>query len=112
VIDQCVEVSYPRTGVCVVELKGDHDRGTAAQMERLLSDLLAVNELVVVDVSEADFVDSSLLRNVLVANRKAEEQQKQFRLQMGTAPIVRRAFEVSGVLEALEVVHNREDATA
>ena len=70
-------------------------------MERLLSELLVVSDLLVVDVSEADFVDSSFLHNVLVADRRAKEQDKVFRVQMNTAPIVRRAFEVSGVLEHL-----------
>ena len=58
------------------------------------------------------FVDSSFLRNVLVADRRAKEKDRVFRLQMDTAPIVRRAFEVSGVLERLTVVHNRDDALA
>ena len=53
-------------------------------MERLLSELLVVSDLVVVDVSEADFVDSSFLRNVLVADRRAKEQDKVFRVQMNT----------------------------
>jgi anti-anti-sigma factor len=91
---------------------GDQDRGSAEQLERQLSDLVTLNELVVVDVSEAAFVDSSFLRNVLVADRRARERQHRFRLQMGTAPVVRRAFEVSGVLDRLDVAHSREDALA
>ena len=47
---------------------------------------------------------------MLVADRRAMEQDKVFRLQMGTAPIVRRAFEVSGALQRLTVVRNREEA--
>jgi hypothetical protein len=31
---------------------------------------------------------------------------------MGTAPIVRRALEVSGILDRLTVVDNRDDALA
>ena len=109
-IEQSVEVTYPRPGACVVTVYGDQDRGSAEQFERQLADLIALNELVVVDVSEADFVDSSFLRNMLVADRHAKEQTKRFRLQMGTAPVVRRAFEVSGVLDRLAVMHSREDA--
>jgi anti-anti-sigma factor len=89
---------------------GDQDRGTAEQFERQLSELIGLNELVVVDVGKADFVDSSFLRNMLVADRRAREQAKRFRLQMGTAPIVRRALEVSGVLARLEVAYSREAA--
>jgi anti-anti-sigma factor len=109
---ESVQVSYPRQRTCVIALHGDHDRGTAERIERLFREALALNDLVVVDVGEADFVDSSFLRNVLVADRRAKEQGKVFRLQMGTAPIVRRAFEVSGVLDRLTVAHTRQDAIA
>ena len=111
-IGESVEVTFPRDRACVVVVRGDQDTTTAAEMERLLSQLLESSDLLVVDVSEADFVDSSFLRNVLVADRRAKEKDRVFRLQMDTAPIVRRAFEVSGVLERLTVVHNRDDALA
>jgi anti-anti-sigma factor len=110
VIEQSVEVTYPRLGACVVTVYGDQDRGSAEEFERQLANLIERNELVVLDVSEAEFVDSSFLRNVLVADRRANEQAKRFRLQMGTAPVVRRAFEVSGVLDRLDVVGTREAA--
>jgi len=110
VIEQSVEVTYPKPGACVVTVYGDQDRGSAEQFERQLVDLIELNELVVVDVSQAEFVDSSFLRNMLVANRRANEQERRFRLQMGTVPVVRRAFEVSGVLDRLEFVGSREAA--
>ena len=109
---ESVEVTYPRPRTCVIALHGEYDTGTAEQMEELFDDVLAVNDLVVVDIGGADFIDSSFLRNLLVADQRATEQQKLFRLQMGTAQIVRRALEVSGVLERLTVVDNREDAIA
>ena len=109
---ESVEVTYPRPGTCVIALHGEYDTGTAEQMEELFDDVLVVNDLVAVDIGGADFIDSSFLRNLLVADQRATEQQKLFRLQMGTAPIVRRALEVSGVLERLTVVYSREDAIA
>ena len=107
-----VEVTYPRPRTCVIALHGEHDRITAEQTERLFRDVQAVNDLVILDVGGAEFIDSSFLRNLLVADRRATEQQKVFRLQMSTAPVVRRALEVSGVLERLHVVHSREEALA
>ncbi len=107
-----VEITYPAPGTCVIALQGEHDRVTEERRARLFREALALNDLVVIDVSQADFVDSSFLRNVLVADRRANEQKKVLRVQMGTAPIVRRAFEVSGVLDCLTVVHCRDDALA
>ena len=109
---ESVEVTYPRPGTCVIALHGEHDTVTAAQTERLFRDVLALNDLVVVDVGAATFIDSSFLRNLLVADRRAKEQEKAFRLQMGTAPIVRAALEASGVLQRLTVTHSREEALA
>ena len=94
----------------MVAMQGEHDRSTADQIRTLFADLVAENDLVVVDVSEAEFVDSTFLHNLLIADKRAKEDGKVFRLQMGTAFIVRRAFEVSGILSRLDVVHNREDA--
>ena len=107
-----VEVTYPHPRTCVIALHGEHDRVTAEPIERLFREALAGNDLVVVDVGDAAFIDSSFVRNLLVADRCAKEQRKVFRLQLGTAPIVRRVLEVSGVLERLAVVHYREDALA
>ena len=107
-----MEISYPHPRACVVAVHGEHDRGTAETMETLLRDVLAANDLVVLDVGGADFIDSSFLRNLLVVDQSAREQEKEFRLQMGTAPIVRRALEVSGILDRLTVVDNRDDALA
>jgi anti-anti-sigma factor len=107
-----MEVAYPRPGTCVIALHGEHDTVTAAQTERLFRDVLDANDLLVVGVGGATFIDSSFLRNLLVADRRAKEQQKTFRLQMGTAPIVRAALEASGILQRLTVTHSRDDALA
>ena len=105
-----VEITYPRPRACVIALHGVHDRVTAERMERLLHEALALNDVVVVDVGGADFIDSSLVRNLLVADRRAREQGKVFRLQMGTAPIIRRVLELSGVVETLSIAHTRDEA--
>src|SRR3954462_8279682 len=106
---ESVEVTYPRSHTCVIALRGEHDTVTAVETERLFRDVLAANDLVVVDVGEAQFIDSSFLRNLLVADRDAKEQGKAFRLQMGTAPIVRAALEASGILQRLTVTHSRDE---
>ena len=66
----------------------------------LLGSLVDESALVVVDVSDAEFVGSSFLRNLMKA------------LQLGTAPIVRRALELGGLLEHLEWVGTRDEALA
>ena len=102
----------PREKVVVLEFRGEHDMTTKAELNGLLARLIGENDHVVVDVTEAQFIDSSFINSLLVADRLASERNKTFRLQMGTAPIVRRALEISGILDRVSVAFNREGAIA
>jgi anti-anti-sigma factor len=102
----------PRGGVVVLEFKGEHDLITKAQLAAALARLIRENDHVVVDVTEAQFIDSSFINTLLLANQLASEHDTTFRLQMGTAPIVRRALEISGILDRVSVAYNREGAIA
>jgi anti-anti-sigma factor len=105
-----MEVLSPSPGAAVVECTGEHDMTTREEVDRLFGLLIAENELVVIDVSEARFIDSSFVNNILKADRLARQQEKLLRLQIGTLPIVRRVLEISGVIEKLECVGTREEA--
>ena len=107
-----VEVSNPREGVAVVALLGEHDLLSEEQVEALFSNLVASNKLVVVDVSEAQFIDSSLLHNLVKADQQARTNGDRFVPQLGTAPIVKKALEVSGLLNLLDCASSREEALA
>jgi anti-anti-sigma regulatory factor len=68
--------------------------------------------VLVADFSSASFVDSSMLGVVIDTNEEARELGKTFRLQLGTADIVRRAFEICRVFAVVERVVTREAALA
>jgi anti-anti-sigma regulatory factor len=55
----------------------------------------------IVDLPHAEFIDSSVLNNLLVADRLARERRCQLTLQLGTAPVVHSVLELSGLLERL-----------
>ena len=105
-----IEVLYPSPGTAVVECTGEHDMTAREETDRLFGLLVVENDLVVIDVSAARFIDSSFVNNLLKADRLARQQEKRLRLQIGSAPIVRRVLEISGVVEKLECVDTREDA--
>ena len=107
-----VEVSRPKVGAAVVELRGEHDLASRSEIRELFASVVEANDLVVVDVSEAAFIDSSMLHNLASAHRLAQSRGSRFRLQLGTAPVVRRALEISGLLEYLDCVPDREQALA
>ena len=107
-----LHVFHPRPGAVVVECMGEHDSASKEELGRLFSELVRENDLVVVDVSEAAFIDSSFLNNLVVADRLARQRGSRLRLQHGTSLIVMRALEVSGILAVLDGAATREAALA
>ena len=107
---QDVQVERPRAGAAVVVFTGEHDISTSKSVEALLGSLIEENELVVVDFSEAEFVDSSTIHALVKSRMAAGQRGSTLRLQLGSAPIVDRAFELSGVMKMLDCVPTREEA--
>lgn len=105
-----VHVEEPAPGTAVVVFSGEHDLSTKVEVAALFESLISGNELIVADFSTAVFVDSSMIHVLLNANDLAHKQDRTFRLQLGTASIVRRAFELLGVFTMLDVAPTREAA--
>ncbi|MDQ3122830.1 MAG: STAS domain-containing protein [Actinomycetota bacterium] len=107
-----VHVEHPTLTTAVVTFRGEHDLMARDELRALLELLVEQNTLVVADFSEALFVDSTTLHALLDTDMAARARGRTFRLQLGTAAIVRTAFELSGVLGRLDCVHSREEAFA
>jgi anti-sigma B factor antagonist len=105
-----VTVLRPRPDAAVVELRGEQDIATSRQLHDVLTSLVEANELVVIDVSDAEFIDSTVIEGFMQAHKLAEARGSLVRLQMGTAPIVRKALEITGLLDLFECVTDRDDA--
>ena len=105
-----VQVERPAPGAAVVVFSGEHDLATRGEVRDLLGSLVLSDELIVADFSSAEFVDASILGVLVDTDRRARELGKTFRLQLHTAAIVRRAFEVCGLFEAIEHAKTREEA--
>jgi anti-anti-sigma factor len=105
-----VRVEQPAPGAAVAVFSGEHDIATKGQVHALLTSLVYDNKLVVADFSGAQFVDSSILGVLMVMRGEADERGHTFRLQLNTADIVRRAFEISGLMTMFEVASTREAA--
>jgi anti-anti-sigma factor len=105
-----VHVASHGTGVSVVSFAGQHDLLTSGAVSDLFGSLLTSSDLVVADFSGAEFIDSSILHVVLKAHRLARENGKDFRVQVGTEAVVRRAFHISGLLEEVSWAASREEA--
>jgi anti-sigma B factor antagonist len=105
-----VQVERPSSGVAVVTFMGEHDLRTSHADSDLLRSLVEECELVVADLSKAEFIDSSMLHAISSAHAAAESRGRTLRLQLGTATIVERALEISGLLEHIDCASSREEA--
>jgi anti-anti-sigma factor len=105
-----IRLERPAAGTAVVVFEGEHDLTSRPELEELLTSLIGENGHVVADLSEAEFVDSTIINLLVQAKREASERDCAFRLQMGTQSIVRRVFEVTGVLDALDCASTRAEA--
>jgi anti-anti-sigma factor len=65
---------------------------------------------IVLDLRDADFMDSSGLRTVIVAARRAEEDATRFALVPGKAQVM-RVFQITRMEERLEFVDDPATVT-
>lgn len=98
-------------GIEVVALTGEHDLGTVPEVREAFEAAADGNRALVVDLSSATFVDSSILGAVLEARRLAGETGRGFAVACeGAEEPVRRVLEVTGLAEELPVHPTREAA--
>jgi anti-anti-sigma factor len=105
-----LEVLQPRRGTAVVVLKGEHDLSTKDRLHATFASLLETNNIIVADVSSVVFIDSSTLGVLAWVHRTVSRSGKEFRLQVGTEPIVKRVLEISGLLKVFDSYPTRDAA--
>jgi anti-sigma B factor antagonist len=109
------ELAFERTeaGLASLTITGEHDLSTAPQLRRRLEELLDEGTGVVLDLSRATFIDSSILGVILDAKRRAAEAKVGYAvLHTNGADPVDRVLEVTGLRAELPVHTAREAATA
>jgi anti-sigma B factor antagonist len=100
--------------VVVIVVEGEHDIYTAPTLRERLDEALSRRGGVVVDLTAATFVDSSILGALLDARRRAQEQGIGFVVSVGSEvePGVQRILDITGLVPVLPVVNGREAAVA
>ena len=83
-----------------IALIGELDLATAPTLERELQDAEAANApVIVLDLRELEFIDSTGLQLIIDAHRRGRSQL----LLLGCPERVQRPFELCGLLEAFDV---------
>jgi anti-sigma B factor antagonist len=107
-----IQVRSPRPHAALVVLAGEHDLYSADEVQQTLDQSLAVCDHLIVDLSAAEFIDSTIVHVLLQTKKNAIELDRKFNVVLGTAPIVERILEVTGVVGRLNVVPTVERALA
>jgi anti-anti-sigma factor len=107
-----LKVLQPRPGMAVVEVLGEHDLSTNDEAEALFGPLVTENELVVIDLTETAFIDSSFLAILIKTRTAAADRGHAVVLQIGRDSTVRRTLAMTRMLNLFEHVSTREEALA
>ena len=108
--DGVICVVPERDGIVAVCLEGEFDLRNAPVLGDQLDLALESGNGVIFDLSEATFIDSSVI-HVLVQTSKAASARKQpVVLQLGTAAIVERVLEIAEIEQVLTRAHDRQEA--
>ena len=105
-----IELRRPRPDTVLVVLSGEHDLNSAAELGKTLTLALDRCTHLIVDLSSAEFVDSSTITALVNAKKHADHAGCEFNLVLASTPIVERALEITGVLPGLNRVATLEQA--
>jgi anti-sigma B factor antagonist len=98
--------------VVVVVVEGEHDIYTAPTLRERLDEAIGLRGGIVVDLTGATFVDSSVLGALLDARRRSLDAGLGFVVCVGEAvePGVQRIFDITGLVPVLPVIRGRAAA--
>ena len=97
-------------GFCVLEVRGEIDVASAPDFQGSLSELIGRGaEVVVVDLSEVSFVDSTGLGVLVGAETQVRQAGKSLRLVV-TQPQIMKLLELTGLDEVFTILTNTRDA--
>ena len=92
-------------------IEGEHDLHTATELRRRIEELVETGGPIVIDLSQATFVDSSILGVLLDGRRRAADAGIGYTVaQADGAVAVSRVLQVTGLRSELPVHETLEEA--
>lgn len=93
----------------VVEISGELDLASGPELERKLEEVAqAPIELLVIDLREVEFMDSTGLSIIVKAHQRFAQAGRQLALVRGTSQ-VQRLLDLTGVAERLQLVDSPDE---
>ena len=98
--------------VATVVLSGELDVAGAALLEHEIDRIVADHDVrhLVLDLSNLDFMDSTGLRMMVLADQRAQQEDRRLSLVRGR-PDVQRVFEITRMTERLHFVDSASEVT-
>ena len=96
----------------IFEVHGEVDMATAPELTSAVDAIGDAARLVVVDLTEATFLDSAAINGLIRCRRELDERGVAFAVVSPPDGVVRKALEITNVVDRLGVVDSRADAAA
>lgn len=96
--------------IVAVCLEGEFDMTNAPTVGEKIDRTLEDGKHLIVDLSEATFIDSSLIAVLVRAAKATRGTEQAIVLQHRTAATVERVLEITGIEQVLPRAHDREEA--
>ena len=97
-------------GIVAVSLEGEFDISTASVLDDEIGQALQSGKDLIFDLSEATFIDSTVIDALFRAAKAADEGRRTAVLQIGTAQIVERVLQLVDIERVLPRAQNRPEA--
>jgi anti-sigma B factor antagonist len=91
-------------GAAIVAARGEIDIVTSPELRAALLDERAQAPLVVLDLREVTFIDSSGLGVIVGQQKRAQEREERFAVAVGGSLAVQRILDLSGLVKVLDIV--------
>lgn len=105
-----IRVLRETDGIVAVCLEGEFDMANAPALGDQIDLALEDGNDVIVDLSEATFIDSSVIKVLFHGARAVDGRNQTLVLQVATAPIVERVLELVAVERMMPRVRSRTEA--
>ena len=99
-------------GAAVVSARGEIDLVTSPKLRGALLDERAQAPLVVLDLREVTFIDSSGLGVIVGQQKRAQERNERFAVAVGESLAVQRILDLSGLVKVLDIVDEPSERLA
>ena len=96
--------------IVALSFEGEFDLANAPRIVEETERVLANDRHLILDLSRATFIDSSVVNALFEAHKQAKERGRLAVLQLGTAAIVELVLKLSEIERVLTRVHTRAEA--